>query len=91
MVHGDADRRSHALPPPQISTTAVQAALVSLAPELRVVLELAFFSGLDYQQIAARLHRSPETVTKQMRLALVALVVHGVGAEPSPTDQKDAT
>lgn len=87
MADGDTDRCSNA--PPQISTTAVQAALVTLAPELRVVLELAFFGGLDYQQVAARLHRTPATVTKQMRLALLALVVHAVGATPTPAHQAD--
>ncbi len=66
--------------------TAVRAALVTLPPELRAVLELAFFAGLDYRQVATRLHLPPETVTKRMRLALVALVVQLVRQEPSPID-----
>ena len=47
-------------------------------PELRAVLEPAFFAGLDDWQVA--------TVTKRMRLALVALVVHLVHQEPSSID-----
>ncbi len=65
---------------------AVRAALVALTPELRIVLELAVFAGLDYRQVATRLHLPPETVTKRMRLALVALVVQLVHQEPSPSD-----
>ena len=65
---------------------AVRAAVVALPPELRAVLELAFFTGLDYRQVATRLHLPPETVTKRMRLALVALVVQLVHQEPSPID-----
>ena len=66
--------------------TAVRAAVVALPPELRAVLELAIFAGLDYRQVATRLHLPPETVTKRMRLALVALVVQLVPQEPSPSD-----
>ncbi len=66
--------------------TAVRVAMVALAPELRAVLELAFFAGLDYRQVATRLHLPVETVTKRMRLALMALVVHLVHQEPSPID-----
>ena len=65
---------------------AVRAAVVALPPELRAVLELAFFAGLDYRQVATRLHLPPETVTKRMRLALVALVVQLAHQEPSPID-----
>ncbi len=65
---------------------AVRAAVAALPPELRAVLELAFFAGLDYRQVATRLHLPPETVTKRMRLALVALVVQLVRQEPSPID-----
>ena len=65
---------------------AVRVAMVALPPELRAVLELAFFAGLDYRQVATRLHLPVETVTKRMRLALVALVVHLAHQEPSPID-----
>ena len=65
---------------------AVRAAVVALPPELRAVLELAFFAGLDYRQVATRLHLPVETVTKRMRLALVALVVQLAHQEPSPID-----
>jgi RNA polymerase sigma-70 factor, ECF subfamily len=66
--------------------TAARAAMVALPPELRAVLELAFFGGLDYRQIAARLHLPPATVTKRLRLALVALAVQLAHQEPSPID-----
>ena len=67
--------------------TAVPAAMAALSPELRAVLELAVFAGLDYRQVAARLHLPPETATKGMRLALVALVVQFMHQEPSPSDR----
>ena len=69
--------------------TAVHTALATLPPELGAVLELAFFAGLDYRQVATRLHLPPETVTTRMRLALVALVVHLVHQEPSSIDRPD--
>ena len=70
--------------------TAVPAAMAALSPELRAVLELAFFAGLDYRQVAARLHLAPETVTKRMRMALVALVVQLAHQEPSSIDRPDS-
>ena len=87
MAGGKTDGPWHGRQPPR--GTAVRAALVTLPPELRAVLQLAFFAGLDYRQIAARLRLPPETVTKRMRLALVALVVYLVHQESSSRDRPD--
>ena len=87
MAAWNAERPWNGLRSP--SGPAVRAAVAALPPELRAVLELAFFAGLDYRQVATRLHLPPETVTKRMRLALVALVVQLVHQEPSSCDRPD--
>ena len=70
--------------------TAVRAAMVALPPDLRAVLELSFFAGLHYRQVATRLHLAPEAAAKRMRLALVALVVQLAHQEPSSIDRPDS-
>ena len=45
---------------------AIRAALATLPPDLRAVLELAYFDGLDYRQVAAQLLLSPAVVTQRM-------------------------
>ena len=87
MAGWKTDEPWNGLQPPR--GTAVRTALVTLPLELRAVLELAFFAGLDYRQVATRLHLPPETVTKRMRLALVALVVQLVHQESSSLDRPD--
>lgn len=52
---------------------AVNSALSALPPRRREVFTLARFHGLSYQEIAAALEISPQTVANQMSAALSAL------------------
>ncbi len=79
MAGWKTDEPWNGLQPP--GGAAVRTALVTLPPELRAVLELAFCAGLDDWQVA--------TVTKRMRLALVALVVQLVHQESASRDRPD--
>jgi len=52
---------------------AVRAALGSLAPEQQKAIELAFFSGLTQQEIAARLNEPLGTIKARIRRGLLKL------------------
>lgn len=51
----------------------VRAALASLSPEQREVVELAYFGGLAYPEVAARVGVPLGTIKSRMRLALERL------------------
>lgn len=51
----------------------VRSALGDLPPEQHRALELAFFSGLSHDQIAARLASPPDTIKARIRRGLLAL------------------
>lgn len=53
--------------------SAVRAALGALAPEQRTAIELAFFSGLTQQQIAAQLNEPLGTIKARIRRGLLKL------------------
>lgn len=53
--------------------TTVRDAVTQLSPEQRRALELAFFSGLTQQEIAARLHEPLGTVKARIRRGLLKL------------------
>ncbi len=57
----------------QEQATAVRAALGGLAPEQRSAIELAFFSGLTQQEIAARLNEPLGTIKARIRRGLLKL------------------
>jgi RNA polymerase sigma-70 factor, ECF subfamily len=52
---------------------AVESALVSLSPEQREAIELAFFSELGLSEIAARMGKPKDTVKKQIRQGMLKL------------------
>lgn len=52
---------------------AVRAALAALAPEQQKAIELAFFSGLTQQEIAARLNEPLGTIKARIRRGLLKL------------------
>lgn len=52
---------------------AVRAALTTLAPEQQKAIELAFFSGLTQQEIAARLNEPLGTIKARIRRGLLRL------------------
>ncbi|HET9529039.1 MAG TPA: sigma-70 family RNA polymerase sigma factor, partial [Blastocatellia bacterium] len=51
----------------------VRAALDSLPPEQRAVIELAYYSGLSQNEIAAKLDQPLGTVKTRTRLAMMKL------------------
>ena len=57
----------------RVEGVAVRAALAELPPEQREAVELAFFSGLSYSEIAERTGAPLGTVKSRMRLAMVRL------------------
>lgn len=57
----------------QVEASAVRAALAALPPEQRETVELAFFSGLSYPEVAQRTGTPLGTVKSRMRLALERL------------------
>ena len=52
---------------------AVRAALTRLAPEQQKAIELAYFSGLTQQEIAARLNEPLGTIKARIRRGLLKL------------------
>jgi RNA polymerase sigma-70 factor (ECF subfamily) len=68
---GDGDPADDALR--RIDAAAIRDALTSLPPEQRETVELAFFSGFSYPEVAARMGAPLGTVKSRMRLALERL------------------
>ena len=68
---GDSDPAEDALR--RVEAEAVREALASLPSEQRETVELAFFSGLSYPEVAARTGAPLGTVKSRMRLALERL------------------
>jgi RNA polymerase sigma-70 factor, ECF subfamily len=69
---------SQTLSPEEVSTLSekqrfVRAALDSLAPEQREVIELAYFSGLSHSEIALKLGQPLGTVKTRTRLGMMKL------------------
>jgi RNA polymerase sigma-70 factor (ECF subfamily) len=56
---------------------AIAAALAGIAPELREVVELSYFHGLTYRQVAAKLSVGEAVVAKRVRAGLHAWSRHG--------------
>ncbi len=57
----------------QEKSGAVRAALTQLAPDQKAAIELAFFSGLTQQEIAARLNEPLGTIKARIRRGLLKL------------------
>lgn len=57
----------------RVEAATVREALRSLPPEQRETVELAFFSGLSYPEVASRMGAPLGTVKSRMRLALKQL------------------
>jgi RNA polymerase sigma-70 factor (ECF subfamily) len=57
----------------RVEAAAVRQALTTLPPEQRETVELAFFAGLTYPEVAARTGAPLGTVKSRMRLALERL------------------
>jgi len=57
----------------RIEAVAIRAALASLPQEQRETVELAFFSGLSYPEVAVKMGAPLGTVKSRMRLALERL------------------
>jgi RNA polymerase sigma-70 factor (ECF subfamily) len=55
------------------SAAAVRAAVAALPPEQRMAVEMAYFAGLAYPEIAARTGVPLGTVKSRLRLALERL------------------
>lgn len=56
-----------------LEATAVRAAVATLPPAQRLTVELAYFAGLSYPEVAARMGAPLGTVKGRMRLALISL------------------
>ena len=61
----------------------VRVALAQLPPEQREVVELAYFAGFSYPEVAERMGIPLGTVKSRMRLALERLRSLLRGSEPS--------
>ena len=57
----------------RVEAASVRAALADLPPEQREAVELAFFAGLSYPEVAARTGAPLGTVKSRMRLAMERL------------------
>ena len=71
LASPDADPADTALR--NVEAVAVRAALAQLPQEQRLTVELAFFSGLTYPEVAARTNTPLGTVKSRMRLAMERL------------------
>jgi len=72
------DRETGAASPEEMTVASerqrfVRAALASLSPEQREVIELAYYGGLSHSEIAAKLNQPLGTVKTRTRLAMMKL------------------
>ena len=67
-----------------VEATAVHAALLTLTPMQRQTVELAYFAGLSYPEVATAMGTPLGTVKSRLRLALTSL--RAALAPPSVTD-----
>ena len=72
------DRETSAANPEEMTVASerqrfVRSALISLSPEQREVIELAYYGGLSHSEIAARLNQPLGTVKTRTRLGMIKL------------------